>query len=165
MAKNSNYSLFINFFFNLLKKIGFHYSLFIIFLAHYSLFIRKMAIIHLLLYPIQTLIQCDRALKWPLSKRPKLVFKISRPIITLSTSKVLWNTPRGAFCNTSDSHLATICHYNICFVYFLRGHLRQVYCIFYSVKIKTVKCNCLYIINDCTALLECHLIIYCSTKN
>ena len=36
--------------------LGPHYSLFIIFLAHYSLFIIKKAIIHLSLYPIQTLL-------------------------------------------------------------------------------------------------------------
>ena len=48
MAKKSDYSLLINFFFNSLKKnriihyfLGSHYSLFIIFLANYSLFIIK----------------------------------------------------------------------------------------------------------------------------
>ena len=47
MAKKSDYSLFINFFFNSLKNriihyfLGSRYSLFIIFLAHYSLFIIK----------------------------------------------------------------------------------------------------------------------------
>ena len=25
---------------------------------------------------------------------------------------------QGAFCNTFDLHLATICHYGLCFVYF-----------------------------------------------
>ena len=48
VAKKSDYSLFINFFFNSLKKtqgyslfLGPQYSLFTIFLAHYSLFIIK----------------------------------------------------------------------------------------------------------------------------
>ena len=47
MAKKSDYSLFINFFFNSLKNriihyfLGSHYSLFVIVLAHYSLFIIK----------------------------------------------------------------------------------------------------------------------------
>ena len=53
VARKSDHSLFINLFFNSLKKdrkihlfLGPHYSLFIICLAHYSLFIIKRVIIH-----------------------------------------------------------------------------------------------------------------------
>ena len=57
MAKKSDYSLFINFFFNSLKKIGLviifldliiHYSLFF---AHYSLFINKKGRYSLIIIP------------------------------------------------------------------------------------------------------------------
>ena len=57
VAKKSDYSLFINFFFNSLKNmiihyfIGPHYSLFIIFLAHYSLFIIKKGHYSLIIIP------------------------------------------------------------------------------------------------------------------
>ena len=57
MAKKSDYSLFINFFFNSLKYriihyvLGSHYSLFIIFLAHYSLFIIKKGHYSLIIIP------------------------------------------------------------------------------------------------------------------
>ena len=57
MAKKSGYSLFINFFFNLLKKIGlfiiFRPSIFTIhyFLAHYSLFIMKKGHYSLIIIP------------------------------------------------------------------------------------------------------------------
>ena len=58
MAKKSDYSLFINFYFNSLKKnriihyfLGSHYSLFIIFLAHYSLFIIKKGHYSLIIIP------------------------------------------------------------------------------------------------------------------
>ena len=57
MAKKSDYSLFINFFFNSLKNriihyfLGSHYSLFIIILAHYSLFIIKKGHYSLIIIP------------------------------------------------------------------------------------------------------------------
>ena len=56
MAKKSDYSLFINFFFNSLKNrithlfLGPHYSLFI-FLAHYSLFFIKKGHYSLIIIP------------------------------------------------------------------------------------------------------------------
>ena len=59
MAKKSDYSVFINFFFNSLKNriihyfLGPYYSLFItcIFLAHYSLFIIKKGLYSLIIIP------------------------------------------------------------------------------------------------------------------
>ena len=68
MAKKSDYSLFINFFFNPLKNrithliLSPHYSLFIIFLAHYSLFIIKKGL-HLIIIiphldPLLLLVYC-----------------------------------------------------------------------------------------------------------
>ena len=36
----------------------------------------------------------------------------------LMQSKVLQNARRGAFCNTLDLHLATICYLDLCFVFF-----------------------------------------------
>ena len=57
MAKKSDYSLYINFFFNSLKDriihyfLGSHYSLFIIFLAHYSLFVIKRGDYSLIIIP------------------------------------------------------------------------------------------------------------------
>ena len=38
--------------------------------------------------------------KWPLSKRPKLVFRT----IDEFRSKALQNAPKGAFCDTFDLH-------------------------------------------------------------
>ena len=57
MAKKSDYSLFINFFFNSLKNriihyfLGSHYSIFIIFLAHFSLFIIEKGHYSLIIIP------------------------------------------------------------------------------------------------------------------
>ena len=57
MAKKSDYSLFINFFFNSLKNRIIHYSLgpqnslFINFLAHYSLFVIKKGHYSLIIIP------------------------------------------------------------------------------------------------------------------
>ena len=58
MAKKSDNSLFINFFFNSLKKVGLfinflgpHYSLFIIFLANDSLFIIRKGHYSLIIIP------------------------------------------------------------------------------------------------------------------
>ena len=41
---------------------------------------------------------------------------------------VRMNAPRGAFCNTSDLHQATICHLDLgsTFVYFFRGHFMRI---------------------------------------
>ena len=43
--------------------------------------------------------------------------------------KVLQNAPRGAFCNTFDLHSSTICHKDLCFVYFWVTLLHRFYCI------------------------------------
>ena len=50
------------------------------------------------------------------SKRSqKLVFKADYRLMQV---KVLQNVPRGAFYNTFDLHKDTICHKDLCFVYF-----------------------------------------------
>ena len=50
-----------------------------------------------------------------------------RPIIASCRSKVSQNAPRGAFCNTFNLHQATICHKDLCFVYFRVAVLHRFY--------------------------------------
>ena len=48
-------------------------------------------------------------------KDQKLVFKTNNHLMQV---KSIAECSRGAFCNTFDLHSATICHKDLCFVYF-----------------------------------------------